>query len=209
MIKELLSFSYFIQSNQNNPNTGGILKSISEENEIQKGGRSIIMTEKWREDEEYMSYVQDLLETEAVKKLANYTQHVHSTRLEHSISVSYYSYLLAKKWGGNAKATARAGLLHDLFYYDWRTTKFDEGTHAYIHPRIAVKNAEKITDLSDLERDIILKHMWGATIAPPKYKEGYIVTFVDKYCAVKEAAQPMSASMRKRWQRYFGKESSI
>ncbi|MCH3669288.1 hydrolase, partial [Enterococcus faecium] len=93
--------------------------------------------------------------------------------------------------------------------YDWRTTKFDEGTHAYIHPRIAVKNAEKITDLSDLERDIILKHMWGATIAPPKYKEGYIVTFVDKYCAVKEAAQPMSASMRKRWQRYFGKESSI
>lgn len=209
MIKELLSFGYFIQGDQNNPNTGGILRSISEENEIQKGGRSIIMTEKWREDEEYMSYVQDLLETEAVKKLANYTQHVHSTRLEHSISVSYYSYLLAKKWGGNAKATARAGLLHDLFYYDWRTTKFDEGTHAYIHPRIAVKNAEKITDLSDLERDIILKHMWGATIAPPKYKEGYIVTFVDKYCAVKEAAQPMSASMRKRWQRYFGKESSI
>ena len=68
MIKELLSFSYFIQSDQNNPNTGGILRSISEENEIQKGGRSIIMTEKWREDEEYMSYVQDLLETEAVKK---------------------------------------------------------------------------------------------------------------------------------------------
>ena len=112
---------------------------------IKKGGRSIIMTEKWREDEEYMSYVEDLLETGAVKKLANYTQHVHSTRLEHSISVSYYSYLLAKKWGGNAKATARAGLLHDLFYYDWRTTKFDEGTHAYIHPRIAVKNAEKLT----------------------------------------------------------------
>ena len=55
------------------------------------------MTEKWREDEEYMSYVEDLLATDAVKKLANYTQHVHSTRLEHSLSVSYYSYKLAKK----------------------------------------------------------------------------------------------------------------
>lgn len=77
---------------------------------FKKGGRSIIMTEKWREDEEYMSYVEDLLATDAVKKLANYTQHVHSTRLEHSLSVSYYSYKLAKKWGGNAKATARAGL---------------------------------------------------------------------------------------------------
>lgn len=110
------------------------------------------MTEKWQEDSEYMSYVADLLETEAVKKLANFVQHMNSTRLEHSISVSYYSYKLAKKWGGDARATARAGLLHDLFYYDWRTTKFDEGTHAYMHPRIAVKNAEKITELSDLEK---------------------------------------------------------
>lgn len=54
------------------------------------------MTEKWREDEEYMSYVQDLFRNRSSEKLANYTQHVHSTRLEHSISVSYYSYLLAK-----------------------------------------------------------------------------------------------------------------
>ena len=57
------------------------------------------MTEKWQEDREYMSYVADLLETEAVKKLANYVQHMSSTRLEHSISVSYYSYKLAKKMG--------------------------------------------------------------------------------------------------------------
>ena len=79
------------------------------------------MTEKWREDEEYLSYVEDLLATEEVQKLAEYTQHMHSTRLEHSISVSYHSYKLAKRWNGNARATARAGLLHDLFYYDWRS----------------------------------------------------------------------------------------
>jgi len=72
------------------------------------------MTEKWREDEEYLSYVEDLLATEEVQKLAEYTQHMHSTRLEHSISVSYHSYKLAKRWNGNARATARAGLLHDL-----------------------------------------------------------------------------------------------
>ena len=76
------------------------------------------MTEKWREDEEYLSYVEDLLAEEV--KIRN-TQHMHSTRLEHSISVSYHSYKLAKRWNGNARATARAGLLHDL-YYDWRTT---------------------------------------------------------------------------------------
>ena len=33
--------------------------------------------------------------------------------------------------------------------------------------------------------------MWGASIAPPRYKEGYVVTMVDKYCAIKEALQPL------------------
>ncbi|KAF1304879.1 MULTISPECIES: HD domain-containing protein [Enterococcus] len=167
------------------------------------------MTEKWQADAEYMSYVQDLLETEEVKKLAKFTQHMNSTRLEHSISVSYNSFKLAKKWGGDARATARAGLLHDLFYYDWRTTKFDEGSHAYMHPRIAVKNAEKITELSDLERDIILKHMWGATIAPPRYKESYIVTMVDKYCAIKEASEPFTQNVLTKWHRWFPKKQSV
>ena len=126
------------------------------------------MAKNWQNDEEYISYVSDLLEKEEVQRLGEFVQHFHSTRLDHSISVSYYSYKVAKKWQGDARATARAGLLHDLFYYDWRTTKFDEGSHAYMHPRIAAKNAEKITTLSDLERDIIVKHMWGATIAFPK-----------------------------------------
>ncbi|WP_430727538.1 HD domain-containing protein [Vagococcus allomyrinae] len=137
-----------------------------------------------------MSYIEDLIYTDEVQSLSEFKQHHYSTRLEHSISVSYLSYRLAKKWNGNARATARAGLLHDLFYYDWRTEKFDGGTHAYVHPRIAVKNAEKLTELSDLEKDIIIKHMWLATIAPPKYKESYIVTMVDKYCATHEALVP-------------------
>lgn len=165
------------------------------------------MTEKWREDEEYMSYIEDLLATEEVQKLDEHKQHVNSTRLEHSISVSYRSYKLAKRWNGDPRATARAGLLHDLFYYDWRTTKFDEGSHAYMHPRIACKNAERITELSDLERDIIIKHMWGATIAPPKYKESYIVTFVDKYCACEEAVVPITSSIKSKWQSWFGQKA--
>lgn len=166
------------------------------------------MIEEWREDKEYMSYVEDLLATKEVQKLDEYIQHMNSTRLEHSISVSYISYKLAKRWNGDARATARAGLLHDLFYYDWRTTKFDEGSHAYMHPRIAMKNAEKLTELSALEKDIIIKHMWGATIAPPRYKESYIVTLVDKYCAIKEASQPFSLNVKTKWHRVFKKQSA-
>ncbi|KRL98022.1 HD domain-containing protein [Liquorilactobacillus satsumensis] len=146
---------------------------------------------EWHDDQEYLQYVGDLLATPEVQRLANFKQHYFSNRLEHSISVSYASYCIAKKMHLNAKATARAGLLHDLFYYDWRTTKFSNGTHAWIHPRIAVRNAEKITHLTKMERDIIIKHMWGATIAPPRYLEGYIVTMVDKYEATSEVSVPL------------------
>ncbi|WP_281165078.1 HD domain-containing protein [Liquorilactobacillus sicerae] len=154
--------------------------------------------DEWRQDQEYLSYVGELLERPEVRSLANYKQHYFSNRLEHSISVSYDSYRIAKRLHLNARATARAGLLHDLFYYDWRTTKFNSGTHAWIHPRIAVRNAEKFTHLSVLERDIILKHMWGATLMPPRYPESYIVTAVDKYEATSEFSLPLFFRYEKR-----------
>lgn len=149
----------------------------------------------WRDDPEYLALVSDLLAKEPVQRLANYTQHHHSNRLDHSISVSYNSYLVAKKLGLNTRATARGGLLHDLFYYDWRTTKFNLGSHAFIHPRVALRNAEKLTDLSPMEKDIILKHMWGATLAMPKYRESTIVSLVDDYEAVYEFCGPARKRM--------------
>lgn len=144
------------------------------------------MGKYWGEDEAYVSLISDLLDRPEVQRLHEYEQHHATTRLDHSLSVSYLSYTIGCKLGLDVRAIARAGLLHDMFYYDWRTTKFDEGSHAYIHPRIAVKNAEKITELSKLEKDIILKHMWGATLAIPRYRESYVVTMVDKYCAIVE-----------------------
>lgn len=149
----------------------------------------------WRDDPEYVALVADLLAQEPVQRLANYTQHHHSNRLDHSISVSYNSYLIAKKLHLNTRATARGGLLHDLFYYDWRTTKFNLGSHAFIHPRVALRNAEKLTDLSPMEKDIILKHMWGATLAMPKYRESAIVSLVDDYEAVYEFCGPARKRM--------------
>lgn len=149
----------------------------------------------YQKDKAYLAHVGALLEHERVQKLASIPHHIHSNRLEHSINVSYTSYKIAKKLGWDARSTARAGLLHDLFYYDWRTTKFKK-SHAWVHPRLAVRNARKITSLNKLEEDIIVKHMWGATIAPPRYKESYIVTMVDKYWAVKEATAPLRKKVK-------------
>ncbi len=147
--------------------------------------------DEWRHDPEYLSIVDDLLAQPAVKKLAKYTQHHHSNRLQHSIAVSFDSYRIAKKLHLDYRSTARAGLLHDMFYYNWRTTKFDLGTHAFIHPRVALRNAEKITRLNKKEKDIILKHMFGATMAVPRYPESLIVSLVDDYEAEHEFFGPL------------------
>ncbi|GEK28336.1 HD domain-containing protein [Furfurilactobacillus siliginis] len=141
---------------------------------------------EWQTDSEYVALVSDLLARPEVQHLADFTQHHNNTRLDHSLSVSFDSYKIAKRRGWNYQAVARAGLLHDLFYYDWRTTKFDLGTHAFIHPRVSLRNAEKLTELSDMEKDIILKHMFGLTMALPKYKESLLVSMVDDYEAVHE-----------------------
>lgn len=160
--------------------------------------------EKYKKDQEFMDYVGHLIDHPRFQRLDDIVQHHHSTRLEHSIHVSYTSYKLAKRFGWDAKSTARGGLLHDFFYYDWRITKFNK-SHAWVHPRIAVRNARKLTKLNKREEDIILKHMWGATIAPPRYKEGYIVIMVDKYWAIREAARPLKKVLAKprRFSRKF------
>ena len=49
--------------------------------------------------------------------------------------------------------------------------------------------AELLTSviLNKKEKDIIIKHMWPLTIIPPRYIESFIITLVDKYCALKES----------------------
>lgn len=141
----------------------------------------------WQNDVEYMALIEDLIELEEVQCLKNYVHHLVTDRLSHSLSVSYRSYRWAKRFNLNARAIARAGLLHDLFYYD-SADKYQVGGkgHNWEHPRIALQNALKITEISDLEQDIIVKHMFGATRELPKYPESYIVTLMDKQAAIFE-----------------------
>ncbi|MFC3931862.1 HD domain-containing protein [Streptococcus dentapri] len=152
---------------------------------------------RYQDDKEFMDLVGHLIQHPRFQRLDDITHHHYSTRMKHSINVAYSSYRLAKRFGWDAKSTARGGLLHDFFYYDWRDTKFSK-SHAWIHPRVAVRNANKLTTLNRKEKDIILKHMWGATLAPPRYKESYIVTLMDKYWAVKEASYPMRQRLKRR-----------
>lgn len=149
-------------------------------------------------DKEYKLLVEDLIDNEDLLKLDEITHHHHTTRLKHSYYVSYVSYKIAKKLKLDARATARAGLLHDFFLEDREDIKLmDKGSHNYVHPKLALENAEKITEISELEKDIILKHMFLCTKCTlPKYRESLIVTCVDKYCAISEVTQPSRVAIK-------------
>lgn len=145
------------------------------------------------DDDEYLSHVEDLLYSDELRKLQNIVHHKHTNRFRHSLFVSYRSFNIAKKHGGcDLRAVARGGLLHDLFYETrLEIEKLGEGSHNFVHPKIALKNAEKLTELNEIEKDIILKHMFLCTkCKAPKYKESFIVSMVDKYCAISEVFEP-------------------
>lgn len=131
----------------------------------------------------YKECIGDLLDNERIKKLDECEQHNHTSRLQHSVNVSYYSFLICRRLGWDFRSAARAGLLHDLYFYDWRIKKAIRSGHASWHPRVALDNSRKICDINKIEEDAIIKHMWPCTLVPPKYKESYVLTFVDKFCA--------------------------
>ena len=84
-------------------------------------------------------------------------------------------------------AAARGGLLHDLFLYDWRKKGSHSGLHGFSHPKAALQNAGRLFDLSDKEKDIIVKHMWPLTLRQvPGCKESMVVSTADKLCAAAE-----------------------
>ena len=86
--------------------------------------------------------------------------------------------------------------LHDLFLYDWRKRQADrKGLHAFTHGRTACENACKLFDLNEKEKDMIIKHMWPVTIELPKSLEGFVLTFVDKYCATSETFEVLKSKL--------------
>ncbi len=164
----------------------------------------------WENDHEYMSIVEDLLKNKELLKLDKITHHHFTTRLVHSIFVSYVSYKIAKSRGLDYVSTARAGLLHDFFLEERHEVELlGIGSHNCAHPKIALKNARKITEINDLEKDIILKHMFLCTIkiGMPKYKESMIVSMVDKYCAMVEVSKPTRDWMKELYVRLQAKVS--
>lgn len=149
----------------------------------------------------YYSCVEDLLSDKSILRLGEFRHHKGTTRLQHSVNVSYYNYKLCSLLRLDARAAARAGLFHDLFFYDRHEHERvkGEGWHGVGHPKIAFFNACDLFPISQLEGDMIVNHMWPLSPRLPAYRETYVITLVDKFCAVAEFTAHMMSVSRTKW----------
>ncbi|MEG2204778.1 MAG: hypothetical protein RRY21_06425, partial [Oscillospiraceae bacterium] len=78
-------------------------------------------------------------------------------------------------------------LLHDYFLYDWHRYDPVRGPfHGFAHPGRALANAARDYPLDVVEREIIARHMFPLTPAPPCCREAALVCLADKLCSVLE-----------------------
>ncbi|MDD4574719.1 MAG: HD domain-containing protein [Sphaerochaeta sp.] len=139
---------------------------------------------------EYIHLVDDILQNQEFRKLKEFFHHTNHI-YDHVIRVSYISYAIAKALRLDYRSAARGGLLHDFFLYDWRerkATDTSKAMHGREHPHIALANAKEQFEISELEADIIVKHMFPKTHAMPRYKESFVVSLGDKIASVYEYA---------------------
>jgi len=148
-------------------------------------------------DKKYIKIVEDILNLKEFKATKDIKHHGNGV-YEHSVDVSYLSYKIAKKINVDYVSAARAGLLHDFFYFDWRSIEARERRktykginritkmHGFAHPYDAYENSSKYFTLSKKEKDIIIKHMFPLVPIVPRYIESWIVSIADKIIAAKE-----------------------
>lgn len=136
-------------------------------------------------------YGDDILRSDNFRKTKAHIQHGSMTVNDHCMSVARYSLILNKKLGlhCNQRDLIRGSLLHDYFLYDWHDKAYlseRKRLHGFRHPMIALKNADEEYQLTDVQRDIIKKHMWPLSVVPPACREAWVVTGADKYCSLME-----------------------
>lgn len=136
-------------------------------------------------------YGGDIIESDNFKKTKGHIQHGSMTVNGHCMNVARYSLILNKRLRLNCNQNdlVRGSLLHDYFLYDWHDKEYlsqRKRLHGFRHPGIALRNADKEYRLTDIQRDIIKKHMWPLSVVPPVYKEAWVVTAADKYCSLME-----------------------
>ena len=150
--------------------------------------------------EDWYFLVEDILLNDEFQKRKLFNHHHDMSVWDHSLLVSFNSFILSRYFCANPRLTAIAGLLHDFYPQAWlyneKLEKLEDGKylkelnvkkslfkkHGFVHAREAAENYVKYFPYLENKRitDAIKRHMFPLNIIPPRYMEGFIVTLVDK-----------------------------
>ena len=151
------------------------------------------MSIMWRV--EYYKIVKEILEHPEFIKRKNFKHHSNISVYDHCLAVSKLSYKLARRMHLDYKSAAIGGLLHDFYTKPWQECNEKKKLleqHGFTHAKDALMNAHRYFPnlMNEKIDDIILRHMFPLNKVPPKYKEGWIVTTVDKYISLEVFKNP-------------------
>lgn len=152
---------------------------------------------------EWFKIVEPILLNDEFQRRKLFLHHENSV-WEHSIIVSFKSFLVAKFYNLNVYDATIAGLLHDFYPQAWQFNQelYDldptyflryfkkhkniKEWQGLVHGKEAALNAKKYFPDFVNKRilDSIKYHMFPLTVIPPHYLEGWIVTSMDKKASV-------------------------
>lgn len=144
------------------------------------------ITDELLNDDEYLNIVSPILNSSEFKKRKKWMHHENVSLYEHLVVVSYLSYKICKKRKYNYRDAAIGGLLHDFYCKSWQENLYVKKPffkqHGFSHAREAMYNSYKFYPkfMNKRVANIIERHMFPLNIIPPRYKEGWVVTYVDK-----------------------------
>ena len=137
---------------------------------------------------EVYSYGKDILKFNNVKKEKEFIQHGNVSVYKHTIivAINCLKYTDKRNINVDRRSLVRGALLHDYFLYDWHEKNGGHRLHGFTHAKKALKNAERDFKLNDIEKNMILCHMFPMNLRIPKYKESKILCLIDKICAIND-----------------------
>lgn len=165
-------------------------------------------------EDEFIEIVKDILNLKEFQETKNIKHHGNGV-YEHSVKTSHMAYKIAKMINADYICAARAGMLHDFFYYDWRSDEAKEKRksykgidklikrHGFIHPFEAYENASKYFTITKREKDAIIKHMFPLVPILPMHIESWIVTISDKIIATQEMYHETIAFIKNQFKKIY------
>ncbi len=141
-------------------------------------------------EQDFIEKINYIVNTDKYQRLKVFIHHGKTSIYEHSLDVAYHCYEYAKnKKNYNLDDLVLAALFHDYYLYDWHDKKKynRKGLHGFTHPKTSVLNAIRDFNINKNVQKIMISHMFPLTLFHiPTSKEGWILSFFDKKCALKE-----------------------